>query len=155
MIFGDIKNTADMEKVYPSSIMKAIDHLKGIDFHSVEAGKYEIQGEDMYYTVMDVETKEKHLSKPEIHNKYIDIQFLVKGEELIGFARDTNNVVSQDLLEEKDVLFYENTENEIDLIMKPGNFAIFFPNDVHRPTCAVNEACSIRKVVVKINTKLL
>ena len=110
---------------------------------------------DIFAQVVDKETKEKYDAKPEVHRKYIDVQFSVEGKEIIGFARETgNNLVSEDLLEENDVLFYENAENEMDLIMKPGNFAIFFPNDVHRPWCAVNETCTIRKVNVKVNTEM-
>jgi YhcH/YjgK/YiaL family protein len=155
MIFGDITNTYDMEKIYPDVIRKVVNYLKNTEFNKCEAGKYELQGEDIYYTIMDVTTREKKLSRPEIHRQFIDIQFLVKGEELIGFARDTgNNKVYEDALQEKDVLFYEDAENETDLIMKPGNFAILFPNDVHRPNCVYNNECLIRKVVVKINTKL-
>lgn len=156
MIFGDINNTRDMEKIYPDPIIKAINHLKSVDLNDIEAGKYEIQGQDIYYNVVDVETKDKKLGRPEIHKKFIDIHFLIKGEELIGFARDSsNNRVSEELFEKRDILFYENVENEMDLVMKPGNFVILFPNDVHRAACVLEKKSLIRKVIVKINTQLL
>lgn len=156
MIFGDINKIDEMEKIYPASIMKAINYLKNNDFLKIKAGTYEIDGQDIFAQVVDKETKEKYDAKPEVHRKYIDVQFSVEGKEIIGFARETgNNLVSEDLLEENDVLFYQNAENEMDLIMKPGNFAIFFPNDVHRPWCAVDETCTIRKVNVKVNTEIL
>ena len=91
-----------------------------------------------------------------MHRKYIDVQFSVEGKEIIGFARDTgNNKISEELLKERDIMFFEDMGNEIDLEMKPGNFAILFPNDVHRPACLYNEACTIRKVIVKVNTEIL
>ena len=156
MIFGDIFKTEDMEKIYPAAITKAINYLKSNDFTTFETGRYEIEGGDIFCMVMDTVTKEKASIKPEVHRKFIDIQFLVKGEELMGVARDTgNNIVLEDILEEKDVLFYKNVENEMDITLKPGNFAVFFPFDVHRPGCAIAQETSIRKVVVKIKYDIL
>jgi len=156
MIFGDISNTEDMEKIYPEAIMKAINYLKNTDFNNLEVGNYEIQGKDIFCILAETQTKEKSLIRPEIHKKFLDIQFLIKGEECIGFARDTNNnKVVEDALEERDVLFYEDMENEICLTMKPGNFAILFPRDVHRPTCICNKISFLRKVIVKINIEIL
>ncbi|MDF2504979.1 YhcH/YjgK/YiaL family protein [Clostridium sp.] len=156
MIFGDVSNLGDMEKSLPEPILKTINYLKNNDFLNMKAGVYEIDGKDIYAQVIDATTKEKSDAKPEVHKKYIDVQFSVEGKEKIGFARDTgNNKVSEDLLNEKDIKFYENAENEIDLIMKPGNFAVLFPNDVHRPACSVGTPSNIRKVIVKVNTELL
>ncbi|AJA48776.1 hypothetical protein CPAST_c27090 [Clostridium pasteurianum DSM 525 = ATCC 6013] len=156
MIFGDINNLGDMEKSLPGPILKTINYLKNNDFLNMKAGVYEIEGNDIFAQVIDATTKEKNDAKPEVHKKYIDVQFSVEGKEKIGFARDTgNNKITEDLLDEKDIKFYENAENEIDLIMKPGNFAVLFPNDVHRPACSVGTPESIRKVIVKVNTALL
>lgn len=156
MIFGDINNLNDMEKVLPGAIMKTINYLRNNDFLNMKSGVYEIDGKDIYAQVIDATTKEKNDAKPEVHKKYIDVQFSVEGKEKIGFARDTgNNKISEDLLKEKDIKFYENMENEVDLMMKPGNFAILFPNDVHRPACAVGQPANIRKVIVKVNTAIL
>lgn len=156
MIFGDISNVSDMKKIYSDSIMKAINYLKNNDFLNMEPGVYEIDGKNIYAQVVEKTTKERSEAKPEVHREYIDVQFSVEGKEVIGFARDnSNNKVSEDLLKEEDVMFYENVEGETDLIMNPGNFAIFFPNDIHRPWCAYNEPCTIRKVNVKVNVKAL
>ncbi|HEY8805283.1 MAG TPA: YhcH/YjgK/YiaL family protein [Clostridium sp.] len=156
MIFGDITNINDMEKIYSGSMMKAINYLKNTNFLNMKTGTYEIDGKDIYAQVIDATTKEKCELRPEVHRKYIDVQFSVEGKEIIGFARDTgNNKISEELLKERDIIFFEGMENEIDLIMKPGNFAILFPNDVHRPACVYNETCTIRKVIVKVNTEII
>jgi len=156
MIFGDITNVYDMEKIYSDPMMKAINYIKNNDFLNMETGVYEIDGKDIYAQVIDATTKEKCEIRPEVHRKYIDIQFSVEGKEIIGFSRDTgNNKISEELLEERDIIFFEDMENEIELIMKPGNFAILFPNDVHRPACVYNKACTIRKVIVKVNTQII
>ncbi|AGK96539.1 YhcH/YjgK/YiaL family protein [Clostridium pasteurianum] len=156
MIFGNIDNVDDLEKVCPKPIMKAINYLKDNDFVNMETGVYEIMGDDIYAQVVDRTTKEKSEAKAEVHRKCVEIQYSVGGNEIIGFARDNGkNVVSEELLKEKDVMFYKDVEDETDLIMNPGSFAIFFPEDIHRPWCAHNEPCKVRKINVKINIALI
>lgn len=156
MIFGDIENLNYMYKILPGPIKSVVDYLKNNNFNNMKAGNYEIQGKDIYAQVFDAVTKPKNECRPESHRKYIDVQFSVNGNEIIGFARDTgNNEIAEKLLEERDIIFYKNMENEINLVMNAGNFAIFSPNDMHRPACQYKSQCKVRKVVVKINTELL
>jgi len=90
-------------------------------------------------------------NRPEVHRRYIDIQYLAWGEEKIGIAIDTgNNKVSESLLEQRDIIFYHHCENESFIKMTPGSYAIFFPQDVHRPGCILQTASEIRKIVVKV-----
>jgi YhcH/YjgK/YiaL family protein len=54
-----------------------------------------------------------HENRPEVHRRYLDIQFLAWGEEKIGIAIDTgNNEISESLLEQRDIIFYHDSENE-------------------------------------------
>ncbi|MDQ9476728.1 YhcH/YjgK/YiaL family protein, partial [Serratia marcescens] len=89
--------------------------------------------------------------RPEVHRQNVDVQFLVSGTELIGVAADSgDNVVHQELLAQRDILFYQDVADESWLTMQPGNFAVFFPQDVHRTACINQRPSEIRKVVVKI-----
>ena len=156
MIFGNIDNTDYVEKICSKSIIKAINYLKDNDFVSMKPGVYSIMGDQIYAQIVDRTTKLKCDAKAEVHRKYVEIQFSVGGNEIIGYARNTgDNIVTEELLEEKDSIFYSDVENEMDLIMKAGSFAVFFPQDVHRPWCAYNEACKVRKVNRKINRSVI
>jgi len=78
------------------------------------------------------------------------------GQEKAGFASETgNNEVDEDLLAERDLLFYKGVRNESWVTMLPGSFAIFLPSDVHRPGCMLDTPANIRKVVVKVRHALL
>ena len=110
----------------------------------------------LYVQVIDVTTKPFAETRPEIHREYIDVQFMVRGREKIGVAPETGkNTVAEDLLAERDLLFYTGVENESVMIMMPGHFAILMPNDVHRPAWAVEQPEAIRKVVMKVRVSLL
>ncbi|AMH17853.1 YhcH/YjgK/YiaL family protein [Hafnia paralvei] len=149
MIFGHISNENPCN--LPEAIQRALQFLRSTDFSQQEAGEVEIDGRDIYAQIIDMTTRPKAENRPEVHRRYIDIQFLAWGEEIIGVAADRgNNKISESLLAERDIIFYHGAENESEITMAPGSYAIFFPQDVHRPACIKNKATPIRKVVVKV-----
>ncbi|PKU25758.1 YhcH/YjgK/YiaL family protein [Telmatospirillum siberiense] len=151
MIFGNMNSAPEMLAWLPAGLRTAVSYLMGGDFDTRPAGRYDLAGDDIFVLVQDVTTKPKLEQKPEVHRRYIDVQFVVKGREAIGVAVDTGkNKVREDLLTERDVLFYEAMDDESTLVLKPGNFVILFPSDVHRPVCQVDGPEAVRKVVVKV-----
>ncbi|MCS6047715.1 YhcH/YjgK/YiaL family protein [Klebsiella pneumoniae subsp. pneumoniae] len=114
-------------------------------------GVVEIDGKNIFAQIIDLTTREVAENRPEVHRRYLDIQFLAWGEEKIGFAIDNgNNTISESLLAQRDIIFYHGCENESFLEMIPGSYVIFFPQDVHRPGCHKSVATPIRKIVVKV-----
>lgn len=149
MIFGHIADKNPC--VFPAAITQALDFLRTTDFSTVQPGVIEIKGRDIYAQVLDLITCPANENSPEVHRHYIDIQFLAWGEEIIGVAEDNgHNVISIPYQEQRDILFYQGMENESFLNMVPGSYAVFFPQDVHRPACNKNKEVQIRKVVVKV-----
>lgn len=149
MFFGHLSNLE--EKHYPSAVQTALAYLKNTDFNQLAAGRYPIKGELIYAQVLDLETQDKAAILPEVHRNYLDVQYLHAGYERIGVAVDLgNNPIAKDYDSTRDILFYQSVADESELVMRPGNFAVFFPSDVHRPACLDGESCKIRKVVVKI-----
>ncbi len=156
MIFGNVKDLESSFAWLPKPLKTAVEHLQQTDFAALPAGNYDLQGKDIYVQVIDMTTKPFAETRAEVHRQYIDVQFLVRGREKIGVASETgNNVVAEDLLAERDLLFYTGMENESTLTMTPGSFAVFLPTDVHRPACAFEQPEAIRKVVVKVRFSLL
>jgi len=142
-------------KPYPESILKAMDWLKNTDLSSKEPGCYAIEGDDIYALVQKIETRTVDGKKPESHKEYIDIQYIISGEEKMGYANDTQGLKPVDGNEENDIYFYEGVENENFVICRDGDFCIFFPYDIHRPGCCVSEPSTVRKVVVKVRVSTI
>jgi YhcH/YjgK/YiaL family protein len=149
MIFSSFASGDDALN-YPARIQIALDYLKNKDFETMEPGTYPIRGEQVYAMVMDLKTLPVEEKKPETHIRYIDVQYLVRGEEKLGFLPDVKQYPINSSNEEKDIYFYGDVEDESFVISKPGCYAIFFPNDIHRPGCMVRTSMTIRKVVVKV-----
>lgn len=155
MQFGNIKNLGE-QSVYPEAIQRALNYLKETDFTNKESGVYEIDGKKLFVQVIDTETGVLEERHPEIHKKYIDVQYSISGNEAIGFVIDDGeNEVREDLLQERDLLFYKEVKNENFLKMLPGSFAVFYPTDVHRPNCILGEKMKIRKAIVKVSVDLI
>lgn len=157
MIFGNINCNENISS-YPKAIQKAINYFKENDLVSMAPGKYELDGDNMILQVLDVETTERCNLRPEVHETYIDVQFLAKGKELIGCYPDMgDNIVDENLLETRDLIFYKNNENarETLLEMQEGSYAVFYPHDVHIPAIIKDESMTIRKIVMKIKVSTL
>ena len=156
MFFGNIKNLAQDQKALPAAVVKGLEYLKNTDFSQVEVGKYEIDGSKIFALVQEHQTSPKEQRRAEAHARNIDIQFVIEGAELIGFGlSDAANQVQEDLLETKDNIFFKTVKDEMDLLLTAGNYAVFFPEEVHRPCCQLGGNTKLRKVVVKIAVDLL
>lgn len=149
MIFGHIAQPNPCR--LPAAIERALDFLRNTDFQTLSPGVVEIDGKKIFAQIIDLTTRDAAENRPEVHRRYLDIQFLAWGEEKIGVAIDTGrNQISESLLEQRDIIFYHDSEYESFFEMIPGSYAIFFPQDVHRPGCHKNIATDIRKIVVKV-----
>lgn len=127
----------------------AFDFLEKADFHKLELGKHSIVGDDLFVIVMEYETKDASECKTENHKKYIDIQYIVEGEELMGVTLFNGQVPSVPYDETKEAAFYEINHDSMIRISK-GQFAIFFPYDLHQPSIKSGKASKIRKAVFKV-----
>ncbi len=146
MIIDNIKN-ADLYRSMSERIAKAFDYIVQTDFSDLPTGRHEIEGDDIFALVLEYETKVEDLCKIEAHYKYIDLQYIISGEEYMGLAQLTNQIpVVKN--EEHDYAFYETEVSMMKFV--PDMFALYFPNDLHETSIMVNAPAPIRKVVVKI-----
>lgn len=126
---------------------KAFEFLKATNFSTLEPGKYILEDDKLYLTLMEVEGKIPEMAKMEAHRKYIDIQYVVEGTERMGWAPLNRCTDSDDgYNSEKDVIFFNDKPTSYVTVNK-GEFVVFFPNDVHAPCIGDG---NIKKVVVKV-----
>ena len=60
----------------------------------------------------------------------------------------------EDHADESDLLFYEEIEEKDHVVLQAGDFAVFFPWELHRPGCSTkNGMKEVQKIVVKIKHK--
>lgn len=125
----------------------ALEFLEQTNFKDIAPGIYKISGDDLFYIVSEYKTRPAQEGKLEGHEKYIDIQSVIHGEEMIGYSPLTNQVVTSEYNKEKDYALYEGSASLIKMI--PGMFAIFYPNDLHMPGIC-NMKKTVKKLVIKV-----
>jgi YhcH/YjgK/YiaL family protein len=129
---------------------KAFTFLKTSDLSKLELKRYDIDGDNLYAPISEYITKNEEDARFEAHQKYIDIQYVIRGVELMGVAPITQkNEILVPYDGTKDVEFMTVTQAAY-FKATPARFFIFFPTDIHRPGVKVGENSQVRKVVVKV-----
>ncbi len=124
-----------------------IDYLMQTDVGALPPGKTEIDGERLFVNIQVYETREEAEVKPEAHDRYVDLQMVLEGEEYIGLA-DRSSLGEPCDDPPGDIVFYDAPFSK--MLFRPGTFGIFFPNDAHAPCISVHDRTIVKKAVFKI-----
>lgn len=93
--------------------------------------------------------------KFEYHKDFLDVHVILTGCETIGFTPkkfQENSGIKHTFDSEKDLGFIEEELPACYVTLHPGDFAIFLPEELHKPLCAVNEQpIEIKKIVLKVH----
>ena len=150
MITDKIQN-ADKYACLGERFQKAFAYLAATDLMALEAGKYEIDGENIFFMIQEYETRDLSAGKWEAHKKYADIQYLLAGQEQMGYAEIGEMSGCDDQTPAKDMLVYATDNGRGSFIRHTaGQFSIFFPQDAHMPNLADGAKTQNKKVVVKV-----
>lgn len=95
-------------------------------------------------------TKNRDEAIIESHIKYTDFQYIIEGSEVMETRYIKDLEIKQSYSSESDLIIYKDNVDFHQLAMKTGDFALFYPEDAHRTTLVSKEACTVRKVVIKI-----
>ena len=149
MIIDSLANASKYSNIHPL-FAKAFEYIKATDLVNIEIGKYDIaEGLKAIFSDKKGMTATESIAKFECHDKNIDIQLCISGKETIGWKpRQSCTVPKGEYNAEKDVSFYDDTP-DMYFQLTNGQFAIFFPEDVHAPMIAVDDD-AIRKLVIKV-----
>jgi YhcH/YjgK/YiaL family protein len=152
MILDRIENAAMYRGTNPR-LAAALDYLARTDFSQVPNGKQELDGDRMFANVQRYQSRPMEEIVWEAHRKYFDVQFIATGVEKMGHVNLHDGLTSSSLTvktpydAEGDAELY-NADGHF-IIVRPGGFAVFFPQDVHAPCLAVTSPAEVLKVVVK------
>jgi len=117
---------------------------------SMPDGRYDIEGDEVFALVQSYDTVPPTQKKYESHCRHADIQYVATGTEVIHYA-PTAGLQPDSLYDaEKDFLLYADATADTSLHLPPGSFAIFYPQDGHKPGCVNGAPCRMKKVVIKV-----
>ncbi len=146
MILDSLSNSNKYINLHPR-FAKAFEFIKSQNLETLEVGKYQIDGAELHASVSEKDGYTREEAKFEAHNYWLDIQVCPKGKEQIGWsARERVSSPKEEYNAEKDVTYFSDKPDTY-FTLQAGQFAIFYPEDVHAPQIGEGP---IKKLVVKV-----
>ena len=142
-----ITNLKDLQKYFPVVSDEAIEFIKNLT-EETENGKYPF-GENCFVNVQTVTTKTDESAMMEANEKFVDFQYMVKGEEKIVYTPKAGLEQGTPYDEVKDRAFYKWTAGDT-VLYADGEGVVLYPEEAHLPGLAVNGSKTVKKAVVKI-----
>ena len=147
-----IYSTANLANKYDITDPKfktAFDFMNRKDLDSLPLGPVELE-HGVRANIQENITKPAEEMLFETHEKYMDIHFIVSGEEKIEFCNRDQISVANPYSAEKDITQYTGSDDCSFVILRAGDFAFTSYEDAHKPNIAVDAPAKVRKIVFKI-----
>lgn len=155
MIVSDLSHIGH-QVLFTPEMKEGIDFLCRTDLNGLDEGRVEVNGQRIFAIVQRYSTRISEEPKFEYHQRYIDIQYIVSGREVIGWA-------PADLIEttgtydmEKDICFGTvKKEDWFPVPLRQGQLMVLYPEDGHAPGLAAATPSSVMKIVVKVRMPII
>lgn len=140
----DIKRRVDL----------ALDYLLHVKVSEADAGKKVFVNESFYYSILTYNTKSEAEAGLESHRKYVDIQIIVKGEELMDIADVSRLTIKENYNADNDVMFWNIPERMTRMAFRAGDYIILYPEHAHRGAIKTGQDDQrVLKIVGKVKIK--
>ena len=150
MIVTDLNNI-DHQLAMTPALRRAIYFLRQSDTKKLPEGRCDIDGELVFALIQCYETGTTDTPKFEYHRKYIDVQFIASGREVIGWAPSERMHITQAYDADRDICFGTiETGTWTPVHLQAGQLAILWPEDGHAPKLAAGAPSPVLKIVVKV-----
>lgn len=155
MIADSIRNKNQYAGISPR-LARALDYVAGLKAEGFAEQTVELDGRQVYAMYQTYVTESGKDRQYEAHRRYIDVQYILEGEEVIRAADLATMARMSDYDGEKDIQWFlpeagADSSAVSTIHLKAGQFAIFFPQDAHMPKLAGSTPGPVKKIVVKVN----
>lgn len=137
------------QKTLYEKITEALEYIEALDKSTLTPGIHEVNDE-FYYNYLEYEAKEPTNTIYEAHKNYVDIQYIVEGQEHVDVSFEEYMELDTPYDVEKDIMFYKNPQKCFSRILGAGEYIIVLPHELHKPGQKVGENGNVKKIVGKI-----
>jgi YhcH/YjgK/YiaL family protein len=149
MIVASLQELAEQAQLTPA-MRKGLDFLVQNQGKELPDGRAPIDGDQVYALVQSYETRTGEITF-EGHRRYIDLQYVARGEELLGWAPLAAAEVTRPYNEERDIWLGSVPQDQMTAVhMTEGFVAVLYPSDAHAPMRAWGAPAPVKKIVVKV-----
>ncbi len=118
-----------------------------------ECGRYDF-GKSGYINLVAYDTKDVESQEMEAHEQYIDVHYLLDGEEKIWHYPKAELERSREYDATGDYTMHRATKHS-EVCYRKGEAIICYPEDAHMAGLCVSAPQAIKKIIVKIPISLL
>ena len=137
------------QKTLFEKLTEALDYIQNLDKSTLTPGKHEVNDE-FFYNYMEYEAKEPTDSIYEAHKNYVDIQYIVEGQERVDVSFEAYMELDTPYDAEKDIMFFKNPTESFSRILGADEYIIVLPHELHKPGQKVGENGNVKKIVGKV-----
>jgi YhcH/YjgK/YiaL family protein len=148
-MIADLLSNAERYLYLHPLFQQGFEYLYSTDLKNTPDGRYELNGEKLVAIVQSYETKPTLDEQMESHKRYIDIQYIISGTELVGHAFLQEQTIAKPYSAKEDFMLYEDQPDFFSKFHE-GMFMIFYPTDLHLPSIQVSKSETVKKVVLKV-----
>ncbi len=149
MIFTSLASAQEND-LSTERFQKALAFLSRDDLETLELGRHEIDGDEVFANVQELTTTRPAEKNYEAHRRYADIHYVISGEELMGVAPVSECEPVGEFSEADDFGLYTPGDREGWVTLRAGDIAVTPPSDAHKPGCCPGEPAPLRKICVKV-----
>ena len=152
MIVADVANLREQVILTPN-MEKGIDFLLQGGHENLPTGRVLIDDLNVYAEVQAYDTVEADIAGAvfEGHRKYIDLQYVVSGDEIIGWvSANYVTVTTPYVLADDYWLGTADPAHVTPVRLTAGQLAVLYPADPHAPRQAAGTPSPVKKIVVKV-----
>ena len=147
MIISQLCHAPRYYGVHPR-LQAAIEFLMREDLNRAP-GAYEIDGKNIVALFQEYNTQAPDVAPWETHDYHIDVQYLVAGEESLGYAKRQNVTPTQPYNAKDDYDLIKPVAGDY-LTLTQDYFAVFFPEDAHQPRVLHGKSMPVKKICIKV-----
>ena len=137
------------QKTLYEKLTEALSFIENLDKSALTPGIHEVNDE-FYYNYLEYEAKEPTDTIYEAHKNYVDIQYIVEGQEHVDVSYEEYMELDTPYDAEKDIMFFKNPQKSFARILGPGEYIIVLPHELHKPGQKVGENGRVKKIVGKV-----
>ena len=142
-----IQNYSSLNPYFPAAFAA----LAKMAEEGFERGRHPVDGDNIYINALEYDTHPVETALMEAHRSYIDVMWIVSGEEEIGVCPlAAMTEITQPYDAAGDAVLAKIPDGCTSLQMKPGSVCILFPEDGHAPGLDSEGTCHVQKLIAKV-----
>lgn len=146
MIVDRIENLGKYVALHPL-FAEVVTFMQTHQLVQLEEGKHVIKDKELFVNIETCKGKTQEEAVLEYHRRMIDIQMPLTTDEIFGYS-PVEDLPKVTFDEEKDIAKFSGISAQTYVKVKPGQFAVFFPQDAHAP-CIADAKC-MKKAIFKV-----